>query len=218
MKLKDTSKHVRVVLIGADIEMRRKLMKCFSDRGDQVFEAEGRADGMPLIYEIHPDLIYLEVIAGVEESWETFFRIRLFTDIPIVLLADQLPESSYRSLGGNNALVLLQPIDPSKAVAKGKGLCRLSAGTRTPVKASESAERVEPQPRVLKAFEVLAIDRALEEVGNRGEVRLIISQGKLRFMTKLKTQPFLPDSEAIRTREPDTATRNEESQDVRNEN
>ncbi len=40
----------------------------------------------------------------------------------------------------------------------------------------------------LNASQVLAIDRALKEIGEFGEVRLIVTKGHLRFIGKFKTE------------------------------
>ncbi len=41
---------------------------------------------------------------------------------------------------------------------------------------------------MLSAEQVLAIDRALKEIGDFGEVRLIVTKGHLRFIGKFKTE------------------------------
>ncbi len=45
---------------------------------------------------------------------------------------------------------------------------------------------------MLEASQVLAIDRALKEIGEFGEVRLIVSKGHLRFIGKFKTEALEP--------------------------
>ncbi|MCX7856098.1 MAG: hypothetical protein N2556_09065 [Anaerolineae bacterium] len=46
-----------------------------------------------------------------------------------------------------------------------------------------------PQPlRVLTPEQVVEIDRALEEVGPFGEVRLIKAKGKVRFIQRLESR------------------------------
>ena len=59
-----------------------------------VFEAEGRADGLPLMFELRPDLISLEVVTGKDDSWDVLYSIRLLTLTPVVVLTDGPPPSS----------------------------------------------------------------------------------------------------------------------------
>ncbi len=46
-----------------------------------------------------------------------------------------------------------------------------------------------PRPlRVLTPQQIVEIDRALEEIGSFGEVRLIKAKGKLRFIQRLESR------------------------------
>ncbi len=49
------------------------------------------------------------------------------------------------------------------------------------------------QLRTLTAAQAGAIDRAVQEIGDYGEVRLIISKGHVRFIGKFKTES-IPDN------------------------
>ena len=74
--------------------MRRALAEGWMKAGWDVFEAEGREDGLPLMFELHPDLICLEVVTGRNESWDALYSIRLLALTPVVVLTNgQLPPS-----------------------------------------------------------------------------------------------------------------------------
>jgi hypothetical protein len=47
--------------------------------------------------------------------------------------------------------------------------------------------------RNLNASQIRAIDRALREIGDFGEVHLIVNRGRLRFIGKLTTQDLMSD-------------------------
>lgn len=45
----------------------------------------------------------------------------------------------------------------------------------------------------LDAAQVMAIDRAVRQVGEFGEIHLIVKRGQLRFIGTLKTEALMPD-------------------------
>ena len=94
-----------------------------------------------------------------------------------------------------------------RAVALG-GLLRPATGveaewTRPFVTAPESAtaprdDHADPDPAplalpVLSASQIRAIQRALKDVGEFGEVRLIVTKGRLRFIGTFKTEALTLD-------------------------
>ncbi len=106
----------RVVLIHANRDVRRKLAMGLAKARFEVLEAEGRSDGLPLIYQVRPVVIFLEVDEEREETWETCSRIRLFTSTPLVLLAASQPSPARDALIVDDALVLQAPYTASQAV------------------------------------------------------------------------------------------------------
>ncbi len=112
----------RVVLIHEDRDVRRRLANGLAKSRFQVLEAEGRGDGLPLIYQVRPVVIFLQVDEEREETWETCSRIRLFTNTPLVLLATSRPGRSREPLIADNALVLQAPFSAAEALNAAKAL------------------------------------------------------------------------------------------------
>lgn len=54
-------------------------------------------------------------------------------------------------------------------------------------------QTVQVELEFLSAHEVVAIDRAVQDVGDSGEVRLIVSRGRLRFIARVMTETILPE-------------------------
>ncbi len=102
----------RALLILSSVQFRRKLAGGLARMGYDAFQAQGRADGLPLLYQVHPQLILLEATDEIDETVETFSRIRIFTDVPIILLDHADPR--IQSLADQNALVLTPPISQAK--------------------------------------------------------------------------------------------------------
>ncbi len=118
----------RILVILRDPDVRRKLVTLLGKAGYDVFQAEDRADGLPLLYEVQPSLIFLEVVAQQDENWETFSRIRLLTNTPIILLADQPLRTNEQSLEKENAFVLVQPLSSKAVLAQAKAVLKPSDG------------------------------------------------------------------------------------------
>jgi AmiR/NasT family two-component response regulator len=186
------SKKMRVLVVSRDPEIRRNLAQGLHEAGHQVFDVDNRIDAMRLMYEMQPDLIFLQVAVGLNESLETFAGIRLVTDTPVVLLADQSLSPAFAELRKRNALVLIQPIVIAQAIAKAQVFFR---STRVQARRGQPGKDAALERGLLKAHEILVIDRALEEVGNGGQVRLIMCRGQLRFLAKLKSELLTPESQ-----------------------
>lgn len=107
----------RVVLIHGNGDIRRKLASGLVRMRFEVFEAEGRADGLALLYQVRPAVILLQVDEAREETWETCSRIRLFTNTPMVLLATSRPGPLRQALTANNAEVVEPPISVASVVS-----------------------------------------------------------------------------------------------------
>ncbi len=58
----------------------------------------------------------------------------------------------------------------------------------TQIPQKEKKKDVKVSLQVLSARQVRAIDRAIVEVGEHGEVRLQVHRGRLRLIAKLKTR------------------------------
>ncbi len=60
-------------------------------------------------------------------------------------------------------------------------------------RANEERKQTILSQHSLSPAKIRAIERALEEVGEFGEVRLIVERGHLRFIGKFKTEALSPD-------------------------
>ncbi len=179
---------IRALVIHHDREMRHRLATGLAECGYETFQAVDPTDGLALMCQARPDLIFLEVDADRDEDWDTFSHIRLFTDVPVLLLADQPLSPVRQALCAKNAAVLVQPISIEKTIVAAKAFCKPSAAL-SPYSERRQKEKWRGNPlQVLGVSHVLAIDRALQEIGSYGEVRLVVHRGRLRFLAKLKTE------------------------------
>jgi DNA-binding response OmpR family regulator len=79
----------RILIILRDVERRQDLALVLERAGYVVEHAAGQRDGLRTMYVIHPDLIVLDLFQGTDPGWETYERIRLFTDTPVILVGSR---------------------------------------------------------------------------------------------------------------------------------
>ncbi len=178
----------RIVVILRHPDLRRKLATMLTKAGYDVFQAEDRVDGLPLLYQVQPNLIFLEVVAQQNASWETFSRIRLLTKTPVILLADQPPRRTDQSLEKENAFVLLQPFANKAAIAQAKAVLKQfdesgwsSASQETP------ASRTPSDESSILPEQLSCLTKLLSSINRTGPVEQIVDLAmlnQLRMVSK----------------------------------
>ncbi len=76
----------RILVILRDLERRGEIALALERAGYVVEQAADQKDGLRTMYLIHPDLIVLDLSGETEAGWETYERIRLITDTPLILI------------------------------------------------------------------------------------------------------------------------------------
>lgn len=205
----------QVLIIDHDRERAREIAGCLEDAGYHVRQAAGRADGLPLLYQTRPDLILLQIPPFSDDGWETLSRIRLLTDTPLVLMIARLSRADRArgaELGVND---FLEEPTPAAVLAQVQARLRRSRPPPKPMPQRAAAPIPNPlrsfdggfdwaqpkvyterseraQDRFLTPPQLKQIDLALEDIGASGEVRLIVQQGRLRFIAKMRTAELQP--------------------------
>ena len=85
-----------VLLIHQDPGIRDEITSCLVGDGYAVHEAAGGAEGLQLMYQVHPALILLDLTLLPSNAWDTLARMRLFTDTPVMLLVQQASPSDHQ--------------------------------------------------------------------------------------------------------------------------
>jgi chemotaxis response regulator CheB len=134
----------RVLIIHHAGRMRNDLADSWMKAGWDVFEAEGRTDGLPLMFQLHPDLISLEVVAGQENSWDTLYSIRLLTLTPVVILTDGPPPSSDIIIENSEVIATSSPISVSKIISISKTLWKSVSQSAHPVPEESQEDSIVP--------------------------------------------------------------------------
>jgi DNA-binding response OmpR family regulator len=176
--------NTRVLIIHSDECLRRELANVLAEEGCRTFEAQSHVLGLALLGQVKPELIFLHVTSDHEHGWAAFSQIRLLTNVPTVLLADETPLFTFRALcKRDNAVLVVSPFQLANVVAEASRLCHDQANLASPESENHGDGGV---ARALPRALWHAIDRALWENGD-GEVRLIVQRGRLRFLERLKT-------------------------------
>lgn len=83
----------KIVIIDDDVEFCKLVEAILSPLGLTVFQALTGADGLKKTYEIHPDLIILDIMMPSMNGFEVCERIREMSDVPILMLTARADES-----------------------------------------------------------------------------------------------------------------------------
>ena len=114
----------RVLVIHHNDRVRQDLAQGWMKAGWDVFEAEGREDGLPLMFQLHPDLINLEVATGKEDAWDALYSIRLLAMTPVVVLTDGPPPPDDLIIENSKVIVTSQPIPVPKVISISKNFLK----------------------------------------------------------------------------------------------
>lgn len=76
----------RILVVDDDDKLTHLLDIFLTRNGYQVSVANSGRDGLQLAYQLHPDLVILDVMMPGMDGWTTCERLREVSDVPIVML------------------------------------------------------------------------------------------------------------------------------------
>jgi two-component system KDP operon response regulator KdpE len=74
------------LIVDDDPALVRLLERAFVKAGAEVYTAEDGQAGLEQFFAHQPDLVILDILMPVLDGWETCARMKLFSDVPIILL------------------------------------------------------------------------------------------------------------------------------------
>lgn len=83
----------KILLIDDDPTLLHVLGEYLADEPYQVAGALSGSEGLRLAYELHPDLILLDVMLPVMDGWEVCARLREMSKVPIIMLTAKTTEA-----------------------------------------------------------------------------------------------------------------------------
>jgi DNA-binding response OmpR family regulator len=190
----------RTLVIHQDPQKRQSIAEALTNLGWHVCQASGRSDGMPILYQIRPNLVILEIRPEERQSWDIYFSIRLITDTPIILVSEHTLDIEHIRHDTPNVYVVTPLSIPKLA-----WVAETQLGPSSPSN-PKTPKQSKPQTifllHRLGSRQIKHIDKALLEVGDFGEVHLIFRNGHLRSVLKMTTEtlsphPFFPADSQI---------------------
>ena len=88
----ETSKGSRILVIDDDPDIAKLLTIILKPQGFAVSRACDGREGLKNTYELHPDLIILDVMMPGMDGWDVCTRLRELSDVPILMLTARSAE------------------------------------------------------------------------------------------------------------------------------
>ena len=82
-----------ILVIDDDPGIAALLTMILKPQGFTVYNAHNGKDGLKLAYDIHPDLIILDIMLPEISGWDVCARLRELSDVPILMLTARSAES-----------------------------------------------------------------------------------------------------------------------------
>src|SRR5512133_830494 len=83
----------RILVIDDDTDIAKLLTTILKPQGFTVYQAYDGREGLKNAYELHPDLIILDVTMPCIDGWDVCTRLRELTDVPILMLTARSAET-----------------------------------------------------------------------------------------------------------------------------
>ena len=174
----------RVLVIDGMSGHAGSIEEAFTQAGMEVLRACGDQEGLDLFFSVQPDVVLLGTAMPVLAPWEVCRRIRGVSDVPVIVLADEVSEAELLhafGLGADEYLAITA--HPALLVARAEALLRRAArqGCQPPQRVIQAGDiqidlvsrqahlRGDPLPLSAKKFDLLAclVRHAGEVVSHR---------------------------------------------------
>ena len=115
----------RILVIDDDPDIAELLTIILKPQGFTVYHACDGKDGLKNAYELHPDLIILDVMMPCIDGWNVCTRLRELTDVPILMLTARSAEADVvRGLVSGADDYMKKPFSKAELEARIRALLR----------------------------------------------------------------------------------------------
>lgn len=124
------SKEPRILVVDDDPDVTRLLTTILQPQGFVVYQACDGREGLKNAYELHPDLIILDVMMPDLDGWDACTRLRELTAVPILMLTARSAEADMLRgfvLGADD--YMKKPFSKAELEARVRALLRRSNHT-----------------------------------------------------------------------------------------
>ena len=88
-----SSKGSKVLVVDDDPDIAKLLTAILKPQGFVVYRACDGKEGLKSAYELHPDLVILDVMMPEVDGWDVCARLRELSDVPILMLTARSAEA-----------------------------------------------------------------------------------------------------------------------------
>ena len=128
----------KVLVIDDDPAFLRLVDQVLTQKGYEVLKANNGKEGLRLLFNQKPDIVLLDVVMPEMDGWQTCYRIRDVSDIPIIILTGKrkTEDDIVRGLDYGADDYLIKPVGNKELVARVRAVLR-----RAELPSSREAER-----------------------------------------------------------------------------
>src|SRR5512141_2889957 len=83
----------RILVIDDDPDIAKLLTTILKPQGFTVYYACDGKEGLKDAYELHPDLIILDIMMPYVDGWDVCVRLRELTNVPVLMLTARTTEA-----------------------------------------------------------------------------------------------------------------------------
>jgi len=180
-------KEKKLLIVDDDQKLLDALALYFDKQGYRVFTASEGSEGLRRLFQVHPDLVILDIMLPRMDGWEVCERIRKMTNVPIIMLTARGQEADR---------VKGLKMGADDYVAKPFSLRELAARVEAVLRRSQAAQ--EQREEILYADDYLVIDGGRMEVRCAGQpVSLTATEWQVLFLLAENTGRVLPTSRIL---------------------
>lgn len=115
----------RILVIDDDPDIAELLATILKPQGFTVYHACNGIEGLKKAYELHPDLIILDIMMPYADGWNVCTRLRELTDVPILMLTARTTEADVvRGFASGADDYMKKPFGKAELVARLQALLR----------------------------------------------------------------------------------------------
>jgi DNA-binding response OmpR family regulator len=114
-----------ILIVEDDEQFRNLLAEQLEEEGYRVLHASDGVEGMQMVQQYHPDLILLDLMMPRMDGWEMCYKVRQFSDVPIIILSGRLGEKNkVRGLELGADDYITKPFSPLEFMARVRAALR----------------------------------------------------------------------------------------------
>ncbi|MCD6555473.1 MAG: DNA-binding response regulator [Chloroflexi bacterium] len=118
----------KILIIDDDEKLSRLVQLFLSQHGYEVHTASSGLQGLQLAYDLHPDLVVLDIMMPGMDGWVVCSRLRDVSDVPIIMLTAKDGERNVvEGLESGADDYVVKPFSMAELLARIRALLRRSS-------------------------------------------------------------------------------------------